>query len=597
MNISIYKDSHDNTGALIDLPKALRLIKSGRFKDQVVELQRILMEEGKDAYNREKKSLNSVTFSGTFQPTRHDAHCQQYTGLVTCDIDGITQDTLDDLRDALTLDRHTLCYFNSPSGNGLKVLVPVSSKKEDHYSAFECVRLYFLENYQVKLDPSGKNLSRLCYLSHDPDLYYNGEAEPMTVEVSESVRARVYGDREVYSKDNKITTNDLKVYDICRQWAEMYKPYQQGGRNSHIHTCSCNLNRCGMSLENAILSIARDRTDLPIDEIKETVRRVYKAKLTEFNTITIFDFEKEQDIMRGAMEMSSPADIIDQIASSSSETLITSGYNIQDKTFGGGKERGAVYAYIGREKTYKSVHAIQEACTLSMSGVPVLYLNGEMSKRQFMQIVAQQRLSIPRTKFNDNLKEIREWADINLKNLSVVTGRDFSFERIIKSVEAIRTMTGSDVAQVFVDGISHMDACGREEIQALIENSKVLKEVAKSCNEGRMAAVTVLIHTDAACNYWSRKPQSFIRGKTKVLSNFDGSVGFSRFIVEGSMNEDWSDFELRNDIYNIRVEDYRLTGESNNIVMHLDSNCTPTESSDDASVYEFNPKKQNNLSI
>ena len=209
-----------------------------------------------------------------------------------------------------------------------------------------------------------------------------------------------------------------------------------------------------------------------------------------------------------------------------------------------------------------------------------------------MQIVAQQNLGVARINFNMELEKIKQWASENLGNLSVVTGKDFTFEKIIKSVDAIRSITGKDVAQVFVDGISHMDSGGREEINALIENSKVLKEVAKGCNEGRMSAVTVLIHTDSACNYWSRKPQSFIRGKTKVLSNFDGSVGFSRFVVAGSMNEDWSDFQLRNDIYNARIEDYRLTGESSNVVMELNENCSPAETAYNVDHYEFKQEKK-----
>ncbi len=583
MQVSYYKNAEDNSGILVDFAKVLRNIKKGLWKEQIQALRK--MDKGD--YSDNKRYLSCVTFSGTFLPTRHDAHIQQYNQILCLDIDKITAEVLSDLQDALTLDRHVLAMFVSPSGVGLKVLVRVDSEAKDHYSAFECCRLYFKENYQIDLDISGKNLARLCFVSYDPDLFYSPEAVPFNVEISETNRQRIYGDREIYSKTGVVTTNDLEIYRVCKYWADYHCEYKEGSRNQNIFICANGLNRCGMSAENAILSIARDRVDLPIQEIKETVRKVYKNKVNDHATIKVYDFDKQSDASRGAMQIDSPADIMDKIMSASSEGLIASGFAIQDKTFGGGKERGAVYAYIGREKTYKSVHAIMEACNLAIAGHPVLYLNGEMSMRQFMQIVAQQRMAIPRIQFTDNYEKIKEWAAANLQHLSVVTGKDFTYEKILRSADAIRVKCGKDVTQVFIDGISHMDGANREEIHALIENSKVIKEVAKGCNEGRMTAVTVLIHTDSACNYWSRKPQSFIRGKTKVLSNFDGSVGFSRFLVAGSQNDDWSDFELRKDIYNVRVEDYRLTGESSNVVIHLNANCAPAESADDVNLYEF----------
>lgn len=593
MQISLYKNSQDSVGSVIDFTKVLRIIKSDKLRVKILALKVILEREGKHAYQDAKESLPAVTFAGIFSPRRSLETCVDYSSLIVLDVDKLSPAEIEDLRDAFSLDRHILCYFTSPSGAGLKIIVQVDSEAKDHYSAFESLRVYFLANYQVKLDPSGKDISRICYLTCDPDLYYNGQAEPFHVEVSEEQRNRVYADREVYNSKGKITTNDLEIYRVCKGWADYHCEYKEGSRNQNIFICSCNLNRCGLSLENAILSIARDRTDLPVSEIKDTVRKVYKSKEKEHNTIKVYDFDKQQDASRGAMQIDSPADIMDKIMSASSEGLIASGFLVQDKTFGGGKERGAVYAYIGREKTYKSVHAIMEACNLAMNGQPVLYLNGEMSMRQFMQIVAQQRLAVPRIQFVENAERIKEWVSDNLQHLSVVTGKDFTYDKILRSADAIRVKCGKDVAQVFIDGISHMDGANREEIHALIENSKVIKEVAKGCNEGRMAAVTVLIHTDSACNYWSRKPQSFIRGKTKVLSNFDGSVGFSRFVKPDTVNEDWSDFELRNDIYNVRVEDYRLTGESSNVVMHLDANCAPHESDDDVNLYEFTkPEKK-----
>lgn len=582
MQVSYYKNAEDNTGGLVDFAKVLRNIKKGLWKDQVEALRAMSKED----YSENKRHLPCVTFSGTFLPTRHDAHVQQYNQILCLDIDHVTAEVLADLQDALTLDRHVLAMFVSPSGEGLKVLVRVDSETKDHYSAFECCRLYYKENYQVDLDVSGKNLARLCFISFDPDLFYNSEAIPFHVEINESNRQRIYGDRSVYSKEYKSTGDELTVYQVCEKWAEFHKPYVDGQRNTHIFILACSLNRCGLSQEQALLSIVRHKLDLPVLEIQTVVKNVYKNKFVEHKTITVFDFEKQQDASRGAMEMQSLGDVIDDLSMAPSQQLIKSGFEKRDKAFGGGKERGCAYAYVGREKTYKSVDAIKEACHLAMvENLPVLYLNGEMSKRQFMQIIAQQCLGIPRTRISEHFAEIKEFVSTKLTKLKVVTGKDFKFDSIVKTAEAFRVAVGEDIAEIFIDGIGHME--GGIDTPHLISNSKAVKEVAKACNEGRGAAVSVLIHTDANCNYWSRKPQTFIRGKVMVLSNFDGTVGFSRFLVPGSQNEDWSDFELRKDIYNIRAEDYRTVGGEVNVVMRLNENCAPSETEDEANLYEF----------
>ena len=115
----------------------------------------------------------------------------------------------------------------------------------------------------------------------------------------------------------------------------------------------------------------------------------------------------------------------------------------------------------------------------------------------------------------------------------------------------------------------------------MIENAGVAKEVAKTTN----CAVVVLIHTDAKCKYWHRNPRDFVLGKTQVTRNFDGSVSFSRFIQDGSFQDEYT-YELRNDVYCVKVQDDRLTGESDFVVMDLSTNVVPAESEQDIVMLE-----------
>lgn len=586
MQVSIYKNYLDNIGAIAPFDGVLRHIRDGRWRQQVGVLRDI---DDTDEYNAMKKEvLPGVTFAGVFSPRRSKETCVAYNHMIVLDVDDLEEQPLEDLKDSLRFDPYCLCFFVSPSNVGLKIIVRIDSNKEDHYSAFECLRLYFLNNYKVELDTSGKNIDRLCFMSFDPDLYYNGSAQVFPVEVKEDLRERIYADREVTYKGFGVTTDDRKVYETCKGWADYYTPYEQGARNVNIHKCACNLNRCGMSQENAILCIARDRVDLTVQEIKDTVRKVYASNKKEHNTISVYDFDAEQDKRRGLSSVSTLEEMVEDVIASGTENMVPSGHVQRDKVFGGGRERGCVYASVGREKTYKSIDAIYEACNLAMSGQPTLYLNGEMSKRQFLMVIAQQRLAIPRTQFSDRIYEVLKWVKENLQHLLVITGRNFTHEKIVMWVKSIEDATGKEIVSIYVDGISHMDAQNKKEIEALIANSLILKEVAKDTN----AAITVLIHTDASCHHVSRQPQNFIRGKTKVMSNFDGSMGFSRFILPGTENEELTEYQLRQDRYYVWMKDDRMTGEEMGMVMSLDANCCPSETAEGVAFYEIKTEKQ-----
>jgi hypothetical protein len=365
-------------------------------------------------------------------------------------------------------------------------------------------------------------------------------------------------------------------------WADFYTPYQEGQRNTHIYKLSCNLNRVGVKRETAMLMILRDKTDFPVDECKDVVYKCYAANASEHGTQSIYDFEQEQDAQRGMLEYSSPGSIMERLINAPVTGLIPTGYPKRDMMFGGGMQRSSVYAYIGREKTFKSVDAIRTACHVAAATGPVLYFNGEMSELQYMQIVAQQELGVRRIHFQQERERIAEYYKNHLGKLCIVSGSDFTRDQAEKTINAMRIKLGEDPVLIIYDGLKQMSSGRqREAILSMIENAGVAKEVAKTTN----CAVVVLIHTDAKCKYWHRNPRDFVLGKTQVTRNFDGSVSFSRFIQDGSFQDEYT-YELRNDVYCVKVQDDRLTGESDFVVMDLSTNVVPAESEQDIVMLE-----------
>lgn len=102
------------------------------------------------------------------------------------DIDHLSEFEIDkqDLEAKLKSDKQVELLFSSPSGDGLKVLFKLSEKITDsgYYSMFYksfCLR--FMQTYQLgaAVDIKTCDVSRCCFVSFDPDVYYNADAEPI----------------------------------------------------------------------------------------------------------------------------------------------------------------------------------------------------------------------------------------------------------------------------------------------------------------------------------------------------------------------------------------------------------------------------------
>jgi hypothetical protein len=115
-----------------------------------------------------KKQLPAFTPSGTFESGRKAELLTQYSGFVILDLDKLSPEDLERAKSLVALAPYTFAAFISPSGNGLKIIVPVNSTAEHHKLAFQQVSDYYEQALQLVVDPSGKDVSRLCFMSYDP---------------------------------------------------------------------------------------------------------------------------------------------------------------------------------------------------------------------------------------------------------------------------------------------------------------------------------------------------------------------------------------------------------------------------------------------
>jgi hypothetical protein len=162
---------------MITIGAALEAIKTGAYRAQIERLRHLRTSRGQAVYNAAKRQLDAVTFGGTFAPTRSKAALVQHSGLVHGDIDHL--DDAQALKARLCVDAYIVFCFISPSGDGLKldVLIPPVVDDNAYKHAWQTVADYFQAQYGVTWDPSGKDVSRLCFLSWDPDLYVHPNAQ------------------------------------------------------------------------------------------------------------------------------------------------------------------------------------------------------------------------------------------------------------------------------------------------------------------------------------------------------------------------------------------------------------------------------------
>jgi hypothetical protein len=257
----------------ISLQEALSKIRNGCFKTEVEELRTLLYQGSKDQYDERKKELLAFTVQGTFKNKRDSEHIKDYNKLIILDIDKIDTDQIDVLKQKASLDTHTYACFKSPSNQGLKIIVPVNSNKENHKEAFEQVAKFYEKSLKVEIDSSGKDVSRLCFYSYDPDIHINEHARVFVIhkEVEKSKSEAV---------DNATLLSSYERLTRCKEFTEKLNSYHEGNRNNFIHKLACNANRWGIN-EQDTLEYCLSSFDLNVKEIKTTVNSAYKNNHSE----------------------------------------------------------------------------------------------------------------------------------------------------------------------------------------------------------------------------------------------------------------------------------------------------------------------------
>src|SRR5574344_1349380 len=143
----------------------------GEYAKQRTEKLRGI-KEPKQSRQFKANNFDYCTFSGVFT-SRNDKKIVQHSGLMAVDFDHLPN--LEEVRQSLLADEYfdTQLLFVSPSGDGLKWIIPIDTSATPHSEYFTAVANYILQTYGIEVDKSGRDISRACFLPHDPQAFIN----------------------------------------------------------------------------------------------------------------------------------------------------------------------------------------------------------------------------------------------------------------------------------------------------------------------------------------------------------------------------------------------------------------------------------------
>lgn len=274
---------------------ALTDIKDGKYEADILNIRSLIASGDSQKADALKKQLPAFTPSATFNNGRKAEFINIYSKYIHLDFDKLTSEQLNLAFSIIIQIPYTFACFRSPSGHGLKVFVQVNSDAQHHALAYAQVQEFYEKATKLTSDHKCKDITRLCFVSFDPDTFINVSRNVFLVDISQS-------DISI----NNSETPDFRVaFNHCVRFTQQIAQYLEGNRNNFIYLLASNCNRSGIPMDITSQLIA-DSYDLPMDEINAAVKSAFSNHSTEFakfaNFATLQDSKNESSALENSVD-------------------------------------------------------------------------------------------------------------------------------------------------------------------------------------------------------------------------------------------------------------------------------------------------------
>ena len=196
----------------------------------------------------EKSSNPCFSVATLFANGKTQKHIIGWPGIGMVDIDHRALN-LEQLIKMANQDPHTLLSYTTISGQGLRILFQYDCKNRDQLNnaeqkmlyeyAFDYVNRYYGQLLQVKTDPKCKTCSQLSGVAHDPNAYFNPQAQTFVFDFKHIKKARQDHARNL-KKLKKAVPAAQKILE------KENIVFEEGSRNEYLMRMAYLLNAYGI---------------------------------------------------------------------------------------------------------------------------------------------------------------------------------------------------------------------------------------------------------------------------------------------------------------------------------------------------------------
>jgi len=274
----------------------LNRIKQGDSKDKVLKYRKT-----KDA--KDKKVLPGVCFNGTFN-TRSASGLIEPSGFLILDFDKFkTEADAINYKGILAKEPFIYSAFISPSALGVKALVRIPKDAENFTLYFNALEKYFNSEH---FDKSGKDISRFCFESYDPEIYINTEAIQW-----DAIELEEYSEIGKQNVDVLVPmTSESQILDNLLKWFNKKYSLQNGSRNENLFKLAMAFNDFGIGKHTALSQLLKyEESDFDSSEIEQLCNSAYKRGKNTFNTRFFEDSQIRSSIEKQILSGKNPKQI------------------------------------------------------------------------------------------------------------------------------------------------------------------------------------------------------------------------------------------------------------------------------------------------
>lgn len=464
MKVSVFNGIKATPEGNREIDKLLDLIRDGAWMN---DIKNVRLLEG-DARKEAKAKLYGATFSGTFS-YRKAENIIEHSGFICLDFDHVN---VNETKKELKANHHIYACWTSPSGDGVKALVKIPT--DDHYGYFLALKKKF-----PNMDDACKDVSRLCFMSWDEELYRNPDALTWR------------------QKEEKQT------FEVEVSTGNIFAPIQEGGRNAGLLRSAAKLLRNSSLSKDDILQIMENQNaaspdPLPRSEFEKVMENALKYHAPdEFNEDSIHNIWHSTYI--------DPYEMLEKPIQVISIRNFTGNKITTQRLFSAGN----ISSITGKQKSKKSfLCSLLMAAASSDEMIEAKLIGGMPADKRLCYYFDTEQAAWDVQRLAKNVMDVGG----NLANVNFFSLRKFTPDQRYKIIRHAMLSSGKSLGYVIIDGIADLlKSVNDEEGSMKLVNDLMQWTVDYGCH------ITVVIHNKKGENYATGHIGSTIMKKSEAV--------------------------------------------------------------------------------